>query len=319
MTMRWDAAAAACLGLLGALLRGAAASAGSSAANGAEDEPRQPSEVEQLVQGAFSRQQREVGARVATRILGFTGVWRLGCFDVITWCITWLTQTAGACVMCRAMCPAAHPVPLHATASQARPASQAPSRRPSGCLRGPAWCCWRPRCWAWRRGRTTSSSWRCRDSLSRAYQVCCTAERASCVVCKGTCSNVCNEAARFRSVFLLAHPAIPGTFLLSPCTVQGNSSGWPAAAAWWLRLCWKPMRSCWLCCCLTLSRKQRHHQARHPVSHQFAYTACRGVCQRGLTAYKQSAGPHAPSASILCCVSLCHLAPFCPIPQAWLT
>lgn len=225
MTMRWDAAAAACLGLLGALLRGAAASAGSSAANGAEDEPRQPSEVEQLVQGAFSRQQREVGARVATRILGFTGVWRLGCFDVITWCITWLTQTAGACVMCRAMCPAAHPVPLHATASQARPASQAPSRRPSGCLRGPAWCCWRPRCWAWRRGRTTSSSWRCRDSLSRAYQVRCTAERASCVVCKGTCSNVCNEAARFRSVFVLAHTAIPGAFLLSPALCRGTAAG----------------------------------------------------------------------------------------------
>lgn len=80
VTMRWDAAAAACLGLLGALLRGAAGSRGSPAADrdGFEQDHHQqqqqhPSELEQLLQGAFSRQQREVGARVATRILGFTG------------------------------------------------------------------------------------------------------------------------------------------------------------------------------------------------------------------------------------------------------
>lgn len=80
VTMRWDAAAAACLGLLGALLRGAAGSRGSPAANRDGFEPdhhhhhhQHLSELEELLQGAFSRQQREVGARVATRILGFSG------------------------------------------------------------------------------------------------------------------------------------------------------------------------------------------------------------------------------------------------------
>ncbi|PRW60124.1 hypothetical protein C2E21_1573 [Chlorella sorokiniana] len=77
MTMRWDAAAAACLGLLAALLRGAAANQSSvsiaATEAGAEPGERQQSEVEQLLQGAFSRQQLEVGARVATRILGITG------------------------------------------------------------------------------------------------------------------------------------------------------------------------------------------------------------------------------------------------------
>lgn len=65
VSMRWDAAAAACLQLLGALLRGAA-SAGRDAGSEA-------AEVEQLLLHAFSRQQREAGAHVATRVLGFSG------------------------------------------------------------------------------------------------------------------------------------------------------------------------------------------------------------------------------------------------------
>lgn len=75
VTMRWDAAAAACLGLLSALLRVSTASSGTAAdSHGAEEAAeRQPSELEQLLQGAFSQQQREVGARAATRILGFSG------------------------------------------------------------------------------------------------------------------------------------------------------------------------------------------------------------------------------------------------------